>query len=101
MYLHFCDNATLPTPGTPGARLAKVRPLIDKVNERCYAAYSLGRDIAVDEAMIKFQGRSALKQLPPTKTCEERNKGMVLADSMNGYFHTMQVYKGRERTPEK
>ncbi len=42
MYLHFCDNATLPTPGTPGAdRLAKVRPLIDKVNKRCSAAYSL------------------------------------------------------------
>ena len=55
------DNTTLPTPGTPGSdRLAKVRPLFNKINERCSAAYNLGREVAVDEAMIKFQGRSAL-----------------------------------------
>ena len=55
-YLHFTDNTTLPTPGTPGSdRLAKVRPLFNKINERCSAAYNLGREVAVDEAMIKYR----------------------------------------------
>ena len=41
-YLHFTDNTTLPTPGTPGSdRLAKVRPLFNKINECCSAAYNL------------------------------------------------------------
>ncbi len=102
-YLHFADNTTLPTPGTPGSdRLAKVRPLINKVNERCCSAvYLLDRDVAVDEAMIKFQGRSSLKQYLPNKPVKRGIKVWVLADSKNGYFHTMQVYTGRQGTPEK
>ncbi|XP_064382929.1 piggyBac transposable element-derived protein 4-like [Halichondria panicea] len=101
-YLHFADNTTLPTPGTPGSdRLAKVRPLINKVNERCSAVYLLDRDVAVDEAMIKFQGRSSLKQYLPNKPVKRGIKVWVLADSKNGYFHTMQVYTGRQGTPEK
>ena len=98
-YLHFTDNTTLPTPGTPGSdRLAKVRPLFNKINERCSAAYNLGREVAVDEAMIKFQGRSALKQYLPNKPVKRGIKVWVLAD---GYFHMLQVYTGREATPEK
>ncbi len=45
-YLHFCDNTTLPTPGTPGSdRIGKVRPLVNMITERCSAAYKLGRDV--------------------------------------------------------
>ena len=98
-YLHFCDNTTLPTPGTPGSnRIGKVRPLVNMITERCSAAYKLGRDVAVDEAMIKFQGRSSLKQYLPNKPVKRGIKVWVLADSQNGYFYNMQVYTGRERT---
>ncbi len=101
-YLHFCDNTNLPTPGTPGSdRLGKVRPLITFINDRCSAVYKLGRDVAVDEAMIKFQGRSSLKQYLPKKPVKRGMKVWVLADSENGYFYIMQVYAGRETTPEK
>ncbi len=101
-YLHFCDNTTLPTPGTPGSdRLAKIRPLINSINDRCSAVYNLGRDVAVDEAMIKFQGRSALKQYLPMKPVKRGLKVFVLAVSKTGYFHTLQVYTGKENTPEK
>ncbi len=63
---------TLPTPGTPGSdRIAKVRPLVKLI---CSAAYKLGRDVAVDEAMIKFQGRSALKQYPHSSSISPTNQ---------------------------
>ena len=62
------------------------------------AAYNLGREVAVDEAMIKFQGRSALKQYLLNKPVKRGIKVWVLAD---GYFHMLQVYTGREATPEK
>lgn len=101
-YIHFRDNTTIPPPGTPNSdRLAKIRPLIDKINERCADIYNPGRDVSVDEAMIKFQGRSALKQYLPKKPVKRGIKVWVMADSENGYFHTMQVYTGKEKTPEK
>ena len=42
-------------------RLGKVRPLID-LSSKFSSLYDPSKDVAVDEAMIKFQGRSALKQ---------------------------------------
>ena len=60
-YLHFVDNSTLAPLGDPAyGRLGKIRPLIDHLSSRFKAVYSPHRDVAVDEAMIKFQGRSSL-----------------------------------------
>ena len=51
--------------------------------------------------MVKFQGRSALKQYNiPMKPIKRGIKVWVLADT-NGYFCNMQVYKGRENSTEK
>ena len=97
-YLHFVDNDTLPPPGTPGSdRLAKVRPLFEAVNSKCRTLYQPHRDVAVDEAMLKFQGRSSLKQYFPLKPVKRGLKVWVLADSTNGYFWNMQVYTGKEK----
>ena len=65
-YLHFVDNDTLVPRGEDGHdRLGKVRPLIDHLSTKFAQIYEPHRDIAVDEAMIKFQGRSSLKQYMP------------------------------------
>ena len=100
-YLHLVDNETLPPPGTPASdRLAKVRPFLDAINERCKTVYQPQRDVSVDEAMVKFQGRSSLKQYLPLKPVKRGIKVWVLADT-NGYFYNMQVYTGREKSSEK
>ena len=54
------------------------------------------RDVAVDEAMIKFQGRSSLKQYMPLKPTKRGIKVWVLADSHNGYFWRFEVYTGKQ-----
>ena len=58
-YLHFADNATLSPRGSPGYdRLGKVRPIIDYFTSKFAELYNPHKEVAVDEAMIKFQGRS-------------------------------------------
>ena len=57
------------------------------------------KELAVDEAMIKFQGRSSLKQYMPLKPVKLGIKVWVLADSNNGYFSKLQVYTGKEDSP--
>ena len=62
-YLHFADNSLLSQPGTPAYdKLGKVRPLLNYLHEKFQLVYNPGRNLSVDEAMIKFQGRSSLKQ---------------------------------------
>ena len=74
-YLHFVDNTTLPERGSPGYdRLGKVRPVIDHLSERFTDLYEPHKEVAVDEAMIKFTGRSSVKQYMPMKPIKREIK---------------------------
>ena len=78
-------------------RLGKVRPLIDHLSTKFAETYEPHRDVAVDEAMIKFQGRSSLKQYMPLKPTKRGIKVWVAADSTNGYFSRFEVYTGKKK----
>lgn len=45
--------------------------------------------------MIKFQGRSSLKQYMPLKPTKRGIKVWVAADSTNGYFSRFEIYTGK------
>jgi hypothetical protein len=97
-YLHYADNTGLAPRGTPEFdRLGKVRPLLNYVQDRFSAVYTPGEHIVVDEAMIKFQGRSSLKQYMPKKPIKRGIKVWVLGDSGNGYFSRLEVYTGKKQ----
>ena len=56
-YLHFVDNSTLQPKGSPGYdRLGKVRPVIDHLSRQFADLYEPHKEVAVDEAMVKFTG---------------------------------------------
>ncbi len=98
-YLHFVNNQHLAQRGSPTFdRLGKVRPLIDHLSLQFTALYNPLKNVAVDEAMIKFQGRSALKQYMPMKPIKRGIKVWVLGDSTNGYFSRFEVYTGKKDT---
>ena len=100
-YLHFVNNDDLAPQGDPmHDRLGKVRPLIEYLSSKFSSLYHPSKNIAVDEAMIKFQGRSALKQYMPMKPIKRRIKVWVLGDSTKGYFGRFQVYTGRQMNRE-
>ena len=101
-YLHFVDNSTLlPRDSPEYDRLGKVRPLIDYFRMKFAELYNPHKEVAVDEAMIKFQGRSSLKQLMPLKPIKRGIRVWVLGDSSNGYFSKFEVYTGKEASAEK
>ena len=59
-YLHFVDNTTLEPRESPSYdRLGKVRPLIDHFTDKFKEVYVPHKEVAIDEAMIKFTGRSS------------------------------------------
>ena len=65
-FLHFTDNTTNVPYGEQGYdRLARVRPIITAVRDTFLVNYH--HNNAIDEAMIKFKGRSAMKQYVPLK----------------------------------
>ena len=62
-YLHFVDNSTLCAPGSSDyGLLGKVCPFLEHLKSKFASNYDPSKELAVDEAKIKFQGRSSLKQ---------------------------------------
>ena len=53
-------------------------------------------EVSVDEAMIKFKGRSKITQYIPLKPVKRGIKVWILADSVNGYIVDFKVYIGKE-----
>ena len=80
-YLHFMDNDTLSLRGDPSYdQFEKIRPIIQHISTHFKEVYK-----PCDEAMIKFQGRSSLKQYMPKKPIKRGIK----------------VYTGKEGVREK
>ena len=76
-YFHFVDNATLPSRCDSGYdKLGKVRPVITILSEKFLQNYNPHNENSVDEAMIKFKGRSSMKQYLPKKTSKTWLQGV-------------------------
>lgn len=76
--------------------MGKVQPIIDSIRQTCLESYKPSRDNAIDEAMIKYKGRSTLKQYAPDKPIKRGIKVWVRADSHNEYVCDFSVYKGKD-----
>ena len=95
-FLHFVDIDQQPCRTDPNFdRLGRVRPVIDIVTGNFRSVYHPGREVSVDEAMIKFKGRSSIKQYLPKKPIRRGIKSWVMADAVNGYVCDLQVYTGK------
>ena len=94
-YLHFVTNEELPARGQPNFhRLQKVQPILTEMKIRFSEVYHPHCEVSVDEAMIKFKGRSTMKQYLPLKPIKRGFKIWVLADALNGYFWDINPYVG-------
>lgn len=61
-FLHLADNSTVPEKASPNFdRCYKVRPLIKALNINFRTEYKPSSHVAIDESMILFKGRSAMK----------------------------------------
>lgn len=95
-YLHLNDNTNMVPKGNPGFdKLFKMRPFIDSIRANFLHEYSPGENQSVDEAMIKFKGRTTLKQYMPKKPIKREIKMWCRADSKSGYLSDFDIYVGR------
>ena len=94
--LHFNDNSLALNREDPGYdKLFKIRPVIDAICEKSRTLYNPGENVSVDEAMVKFKGRSSIKQYQPLKPIKRGIKVWCRADSTNGYVDNFIVYTGK------
>ncbi|XP_040072344.1 piggyBac transposable element-derived protein 4-like [Ixodes scapularis] len=93
--IHLNDNAVAPNRGSPGFdKLYKVRPLLDKLAQTFFTNYFPSQNQSIDESMIRFKGRSALKQYMPMKPIKRGYKVWTRADE-TGYVCQFQIYAGK------
>lgn len=100
--LHINDNSSMPKRGDPNYdKLYKIRPYLDRLLQTYKSSYLPTRIQSIDESMIRFKGRSSIKQYMPDKPIRRGYKVWVRADS-RGYICQFQVYEGkRNNTTEK
>ncbi|CAK1603350.1 unnamed protein product [Parnassius mnemosyne] len=86
----------MPRRGETGFdKLYKIRPLLDQINQRCQNNARNTRSQSIDESMVKFKGRSTLKQYMPLKPVKRGYKIWARADSKTGYLFHFQVCTGK------
>jgi hypothetical protein len=90
--LHLNDNSVMAKRGKTGYdKLYKVQSFLKKFQENFQKYYHPHKIIAVDECMIKFKGRSTIKQYMPKKPIKSGYKLWSLADK-NGYLWNFDLY---------
>jgi len=82
-------------------RLFKVRPVIQKLSDAFIENYAPCQHIAVDESMVRFKGRSTLKQYMPMKPIKRGFKIWCASCACCGYLLTFQIYSGKESQHER
>ncbi|CAG5046367.1 unnamed protein product [Parnassius apollo] len=86
-YLHLNDNANMPNRNDDNYdKLYKIRPLLDYINVKCQTNAKNTHSQSIDECMIKFKGRSTLKQYMHMKPIKRGFKVWARADSHSGYL---------------
>ena len=95
--LHLNDNSKI----DPSAKdkLYKVCPLVEALNANFQKVKQPEEHLSVDESMIKFKGRSSLKQYNPMKPIKRGFKLWCLADD-KGYVYKFDVYCGKSQGKE-
>lgn len=95
-FLHFCDNTQRVDRGERGYNpLFKIQKLLDEIVPTFRECYVPGKNLAIDESMVRFKGRIHLKQYMPAKPIKWGFKIFVLADSATHYCLNLQIYTGK------
>lgn len=94
-HVHLNDNSLEPNRESPNYdKLYKLRPFLDKLSETFMNSFEPSQNQAIDESMIRFKGRSYLKQYMPNKPIKRGYKVWIRADK-SGYACQFQIYVGK------
>ena len=95
--IHLVDNSKRVAHQDPTHdRLFKIRLLITALSETFGEHYSPSCNISMDESIVRFKGRSMLKQYLPMKPIKRGFKVWCLSCACCGYLLLFQVYTGKD-----
>ena len=93
--LHFADNEQIPKDLLPAKRFeAKLGNIISSFNTNCKKLLSPARSLSVDEMMVKFYGRSVIRQYIKEKPTKYGVKLWAICCACCGYSLTQNMYLG-------
>ena len=96
-FVHFCDNEKQVDRGQAGYNpLFKVQQLLDLTLPTYQLCYQPGRDLSIDESMVKYKGRLFFRQYMPAKPTKYGIKDFVLAEANTGYCLNVITYTGKD-----
>ena len=95
-FFHVCDNQGHPAADQPGYKPGyKVEKLAGMLIRNWRKMYSPGRDLAVDECLVPFKGRTKLKKYMPAKPHKWGVKLWCLCKSVTGYTYNWIIHTGK------
>ena len=94
--LHFADEKK----DDKTDKTFKMRPVIDHLNSKFSEVLSNDSEESIDEHMVKFRGRSGIKQYIKLKPIKWGFKFWFHCPSKSRYLYQMDIYLGRKQTPE-
>jgi hypothetical protein len=94
--IHLADNSRMHERNSnEHNKLYKVKDFLFLLKRNFQENYSLGSCVSIDEAIIKFKGRSSMKQYQPLKPTKRGYKVWALAESNTGYIYNFDIYTGK------
>ncbi|GFH50228.1 hypothetical protein CTEN210_06704 [Chaetoceros tenuissimus] len=99
-YIHFEDNRNAKPKTNPlFDPLWKIRWALDSVSNNIRKAYNAGKDVTIDESMIRYRGRAvSFVQYMPKKPIKHGIKVFALCCAVTAYLLGFEVYLGKEFT---
>lgn len=98
--LHINDNNLEPRRHEQNYdKLYKVRPYFDHLSKTFLQCMNPNEFQSIDESMIKFKGRSTMKQYMPMKPIKRGYKIWVRADQ-TGFISEFEIYTGKTDSVE-
>ncbi|XP_051170470.1 piggyBac transposable element-derived protein 4-like [Leptopilina boulardi] len=100
-HLHLNDNSKEPKRGHAAYdKLYKIRPLVEILSKTFQDCWQPSENQSVDESMVKFKGRSSMKQYLPNKPIKRGYKIWVRSDQ-SAFVCQFQIYTGKEKNSKK
>lgn len=99
-FLHFNDNEKQIERGQPGYNpLFKIQTLLDIVDPLYESYYVPGKNLSIDESIVKFKGHIFFRQYMPAKPTKWGLKEFVLCEATTGYHLRYLIYTGKSAFP--
>ena len=99
-YIHFEDNRNAKPRSNPlFDPLWKIRWALESVSQNIRKSYNAGKDVAIDESIIRYRGRAiSFAQYLPKKPIKHGIKVFAICCAVTAYLLGFEVYLGKEFT---